>query len=196
MSTRTGRRFRSERGVSLVEAAIALPVIVLLALGVTDFGFMFMDSLNVSGGAREGARVGSAVGDNADADDFILGAVTEATAGLTASRIQAVWVFRAGADGNPVDDCVVDDSPGYYTCVGPTDNIKIYDGNGTLLVGSWDAAGRKSGIGLDCPQTPSDCPDRLGVKIVFLHDWITGFLGLSTGPFTEGAVFQIEPGVG
>jgi hypothetical protein len=186
---------RSERGVSLVEAAIALPLVLLLALGVTDFGFMFMDSLDVSGAAREGARVGSAVGDQADADDYILGAVNEATAGLQNSTLRAIWIFKAGPHGEPVDKCVVDDSPGYYSCVGTTDNTNIYDESGSLLVGSWNADGRKSTIGSACPTNPGACPDRLGVRIVFSHDWVTGFFGLSDGPFTEDAVFQIEPGV-
>ena len=56
--------------------------------------------------------------------------------------------------------------------------------------------GSISRAGLNCPATPSECPDRLGVRVVFTHQYITGFLGFPTGPFAEDAVFQLEPDVG
>ena len=189
------RKAKSDRGASLVEAAVVAPLLILLAFGAAEFGFMFLDYLNVSSAAREGARVGSAVGDAVDADTLILGAIAEATADLDNSTIEAIWIFEAKADGEPVDNCVVDNSVNYYTCSGPTDHTNIYDAVGNLLIGSWTSTGRGVTVGLNCPAAPADCPDRLGVKVVFTHQYITGFLGFPTGPFSEDAVFQIEPDV-
>jgi Flp pilus assembly protein TadG len=190
------RRAGSERGASLIEAAIVAPLLILLAFGAAEFGFVFLDFLSVSSAAREGARVASAVGDAVDADVLILGAIGEATAGLDNSTIEAIWIFEAKANGDPVDNCVVDTSVNYFTCAGPTNRTNIYDSAGNLLIGSWNSTGRNVTVGLNCPAVPADCPDRLGVRVVFTHQYITGFLGFPTGPFAEDAVFQLEPDVG
>lgn len=190
------RRARSERGASLVEAALVVPLLILLAFGAAEFGFVFLDFLNVSSAAREGARVGSAVGDAVDADVLMLGAIAEATSDLDNSTIEAIWIFEAQANGDPVDNCVVDSSLNYFTCVGPTNRTNIYDSSGNLLIGSWNSTGRNVTVGLNCPAAPADCPDRLGVRVVFTHQYITGFLSFPTGPFAEDAVFQLEPDVG
>ncbi len=184
-----------ERGASLVEAAIVAPLLILLAFGAAEFGFVFLDFLNVSSAAREGARVGSAVGDAVNADALILGAIAEATADLDTSTVEAIWIFKAKANGDPVNNCVVDGSADYFTCTGLTNNINIYNASGVLLAGSgtWDSTGRKTTVGLNCPAAAADCPDRLGVRVVFTHQYITGFLGFPTGPFSEDAVFQLEP---
>jgi len=190
------RRADSERGASLVEAALVVPLLVLLAFGAAELGFVFLDFLNVSSAAREGARVGSAVGSASNADTLMLGAIAEATADLDNSIIEAIWIFEAKANGDPVDNCVVDNSANYFSCAGPTNRTNIYDSAGNLLIGSWNATGRKMTVGLNCPATPADCPDRLGVRVVFTHQYITGFLSFPTGPFSEDAVFQLEPDVG
>ena len=189
------RREQGERGASLVEAAIVVPLIILLGFGAIEFGFLFLDFLNVSGAAREGARVGSAVGNTPTADDLILGAIAEATTDMDDSTIEAIWIFEPKANGDPIDNCVVDDSAGYYTCVGSTNHTMIYDRAGNLLTGSWASAGRKVTIGSNCPAVASECPDRLAVRVVFTHQYITSFLGFPTGPFVEDAIFQLEPEV-
>ncbi len=47
-----------ERGQSLVEFALILPLLVLILMGVFDFGRAFFAYNAISGGAREGARYG------------------------------------------------------------------------------------------------------------------------------------------
>jgi Flp pilus assembly protein TadG len=55
----TGRRRAKGRGQSLVEFAIILPVFLLIAYGVIDFGLAFDASIGISNAAREGAREGA-----------------------------------------------------------------------------------------------------------------------------------------
>jgi Flp pilus assembly protein TadG len=50
-----GRR-RNERGASLVEFALTLPVLVLLVFGVIEFGTTYNNYLSLRGGARDGSR--------------------------------------------------------------------------------------------------------------------------------------------
>jgi Flp pilus assembly protein TadG len=49
-------RWRSDRGAELVEFALVTPVLLLLGLGMTDFGLMFQRYEVVTNAAREGAR--------------------------------------------------------------------------------------------------------------------------------------------
>lgn len=48
---------RSERGATLVEFAILLPLLILLLIGVAEFGWLYSQNLDVRHGAREAARL-------------------------------------------------------------------------------------------------------------------------------------------
>ena len=51
------RRLRSERGAELIETALTLPLILLVVVGIIEFGFVFQKLEIVTNAAREGARV-------------------------------------------------------------------------------------------------------------------------------------------
>lgn len=52
------RRFgRAERGAAAVEFALVLIPLVILLLGIIEFGYIFNQQLTVTNAAREGARV-------------------------------------------------------------------------------------------------------------------------------------------
>jgi len=51
------RGFGSERGAELIEFALALPVLLLLVLGMVDFGFLFQRYEVLTNADREGARI-------------------------------------------------------------------------------------------------------------------------------------------
>ena len=52
-------RKRSQRGASLAELAVALPVLTLIMLGVVDFGRVWTEGLALSSAVRAGAQYGS-----------------------------------------------------------------------------------------------------------------------------------------
>lgn len=52
MSVKKGR----DRGASLVEFALTAPFLILLLLGIIEFGYLFGEFNDVRHGAREGAR--------------------------------------------------------------------------------------------------------------------------------------------
>jgi Flp pilus assembly protein TadG len=54
---RTRARLLSERGAELIEFAIVLPVLLLIVMGIVDFGFMFQRYVVLTNAAMEGARV-------------------------------------------------------------------------------------------------------------------------------------------
>ena len=54
--TRQGLCAHRERGQALVETAITLPLLLLLLMGIMEFGWYFYNQMSVENGSREGAR--------------------------------------------------------------------------------------------------------------------------------------------
>ena len=57
MSRRLKSRLASRRGAELIEFALVLPLLLLVVLGIVDFGFLFQRMEVVTNAAREGARI-------------------------------------------------------------------------------------------------------------------------------------------
>jgi len=49
-------RMRDQRGAAAVEFAIVLPLLMLLLLGILEFGWMFNQQISLTNAAREAAR--------------------------------------------------------------------------------------------------------------------------------------------
>ncbi|MPZ23852.1 MAG: pilus assembly protein [Dehalococcoidia bacterium] len=54
-----GSSRRSERGQAMVEFALVLPLLLVLAFGIMDFGRALQAYVTINNAAREGARTGS-----------------------------------------------------------------------------------------------------------------------------------------
>ena len=55
---KAGRGRRGDAGAELVEFALVLPLLLLVIVGIFDFGFLFRDYGVITNAAREGARIG------------------------------------------------------------------------------------------------------------------------------------------
>ena len=63
---------KTERGAELIEFALVLPLLLLLVLGIVDFGFLFQRLEVVTNAAREGARIAVLAGyTTADVQDRV-----------------------------------------------------------------------------------------------------------------------------
>ena len=51
------RKWRSEKGVALVEAAITIPLLLLVSAGIFEFGRAYQTWQVITNAAREGARI-------------------------------------------------------------------------------------------------------------------------------------------
>jgi Flp pilus assembly protein TadG len=58
---RLRRLHRSEHGGAMVELAVVLPVLILIAIGVMDYGRVFFTSIAVANAARAGAEYGTSI---------------------------------------------------------------------------------------------------------------------------------------
>lgn len=61
------RRIRSEKGAALIEAAITVPIILLIAVGIFEFGRAYQTWQVLTNAAREGARL-AVISGTTDAD--------------------------------------------------------------------------------------------------------------------------------
>lgn len=76
---KTKKLFKREQGQSLVEFALVLPVLMLILLGIVEFGWMFNAKITLTSAAREAARVYAIHGND---PTLINKAVTDATKNL------------------------------------------------------------------------------------------------------------------
>lgn len=88
-------RARRDEGATLLEAAVAIPVLVVLVLGVLDLGLAWRDSSSVANAVRAGARVGAAAGRARLADYDLLQSVRAALAEIPGVDVRRVVVFRS-----------------------------------------------------------------------------------------------------
>ena len=62
---------KNDRGAAIIEFAIALPILVILLLGIIEFGWVLNGYITITGAAREGARVAIVGGDYDDVKDAV-----------------------------------------------------------------------------------------------------------------------------
>ena len=63
---RKKEKARSEGGAAALEMALLLPLLLLLIMGILEFGYVFFVDLTLTNAVREGARVGVVVPDEND----------------------------------------------------------------------------------------------------------------------------------
>ena len=173
----------SESGATMLEFAIAVPVLILLAVGLIEFGFGFLDSQAVAGATREGARVGSTFGTDPAADDLILAAVGDSLGDMRGgSELQEVWIFSSDETGVVLDEAnttnkYVPDGAGGWDCLDVT-------------ACPWDPLTRNADLSNSIGIVNRD---YLGVRVIFDHEWVTGFLPFPAPTWTDDTVMLIEP---
>jgi hypothetical protein len=180
-------RRRDERGVTLLETAIVIPILLMLAIGLAEVGFLVTDQMAVANAAREGARVGAAAARYDDgaitADTLILRSVEQALCHLENGRPERVLIYPADPNGGFANPGLV--------------NEYILPANATL---NCTAAGSTSFQCFSCPWAPTardNVPpdlDDIGVEVEYKHNPILGFFPFNgIMDLSDRAVMRIEP---
>lgn len=63
--------FRNEKGQSLVEFALVIPLLLLILMAIIEFGFLFNSYLVISNASREGARLASLGGSDYSVEERV-----------------------------------------------------------------------------------------------------------------------------
>lgn len=167
----------ADKGATLMEAAMVLPVLIVLAIGLAETGFAVVDWLAVSNAAREGARVGAAAGNEADADDFILSVVGQASCAIQGGELLRVRIYKVDDAGQLISPYVNTYEPASINCASQTSTW-------TTIGLGWDPEGRNNEMGN---------LDRLAVEITFEHESVTGLLPFFGGTRVDTAIMRLEP---
>jgi len=164
------RSHRRSRGQSLVEFAMAVPLFLLLLLGMVEFGFVFTHHIALEYASREGARMGSALASGTslvactDVDNNIIAAfqrvVTSPGSQLNVGNISQVQIYRADAAGEPIGSQINTWVPG----TGPTvDGVALRFRNTSVGWSACPAGNRNNGAS----------PDSIGVRLTYTYDFVT-----------------------
>jgi hypothetical protein len=180
-------RARDDRGAAVVEAALVLPVVILLVFAVIEFGFTFKDLLTVTSATRAGARTATALSKRPNYQTYTADAVAGVLKNTMPSRgIVSLVVYKADPrSGTPVDGAGFEQCSTCYrykwapNAGGGTGAWIPNGGNG------WPARAQNA-----CGDTAHT--DYLGVYVRTRHDYITGLFGRST-KLTDHTVMRLEP---
>ena len=177
---RSNRAVRRERGATIVEAAIVLPLLFLVLFALVEFGMAFKNTLSIGHGAREAARAGATFGNDAHANILVLREIAEVLNPVGIADGLRVWIYDP-EPGGLSDDYVFQDGYAsgcdWFPCPDPDNSLYAAP---TWLPSTRDVA---------VPDT-----DLLGVRITFTHRWITRLFA-TTSDFSKEVEFRIEPQV-
>jgi hypothetical protein len=193
-SLRLRYRHAAERGQSLIEMGLILPLLVLIVLGTLEFGFVFDHHLTIEYATREGARAGAALAHGGvgppgceganEVDPRIIAAVqrvlTSPGSPVDVADVSEIHIYRAGADGEELQVNVWRHSAG----MGPTvDGVPL---NFIQFSVAWPACNRNN----SAVNTHS-----LGVSVSYHYDLQTPFSYiLGNGiDMTDRTVMQLNP---
>jgi len=207
------RRGRGDSGVTAVEFAIVIPVLLVLVIGMLEFAFVMRDYLSVGSATRTGVRVAStgagagpgtcpglpivcvpasvpALAQNA-AD-----AIQQAGSAMPQDYVDYIMVYEANANGYPAgtaNDTTRLTMPSQTECASIGDCVTFRWAKSidryVYVSGTWDS----STIYACAPQSPSDPgPDSVGVYMHATHPYLSRLFG-ATLTITNRAIMQFEP---
>jgi Flp pilus assembly protein TadG len=135
MMRRVIRRTVDDTGAELIEFAMIFPLLLLVAAGIADFGFLFQRYEVVTNAAREGARMATLPG-YSQADVTARVQAYLASGGLTATP--SITITSAPvtlSSGRTVNmSTVVVDYPHAFTIIGPVAAMVGGTGWGTITL--------------------------------------------------------------
>lgn len=97
MRKRKPGKFSTEDGQSVVEAALVIPLFILILCGVLDFGWILSNQLKIDNCAREGARYAVIKSSSSDLTSLVTSRVNDVSGEGSTSTI-TVTVTVSGDD--------------------------------------------------------------------------------------------------
>lgn len=189
VTLKTTRHPRGQRGAVLIEAALVLPVILTVIIGIIEFGLLYANYSTMVASSRSGARVGTIAYSQAPTGGTETVGQTAAIAEIVSATEQDLEVLNnaepvgmliykvdpSSESGAPYGGFPGSNMSGGCTskCIKYTWNnaTKHFDRQGT---GSWPDPQRCLN---DQSVGSADTIDSLGVYVQIEHDFLTGIVG-------------------
>ena len=200
------RRRRGERGVVAVEAALVVPVLLILVFGMIEFAFVLRDWANVSANVRSGARIASTLAGGGPGTcetgasappctstsspalaQAAADAIQRASSAMPKAYVDYILVYKANNAGLPGALTAMPTS-----CDGVSNCVKFVwrsDLNAfRFSAGSWNS----QNISACFPGNATNPQERVGVLLHASHPMMTGLFGAKVG-LSDSAVMDFEP---
>lgn len=171
-----------ERGATLVEFAFIFPILILVTIGIMELGMAFRDVLTTSSAVREGTRMLSALGNDPEADCIALVATAQTLSTIgDIAKLDRVEIYKANSSGEQSAN------PNHT-------NTYRFTGNDLTDCTDWTATAPWASTSRAVIAGPSHDLDIIGMRVVYRHDWITGFPPFS-GDFeiNQTTISRLEP---
>lgn len=189
------RRFqRDPAGQSLVEFALALPVFLLLVVGLMEFALVENSRNTVNFAARDGSILAAEGGKIPGVDCMVIQTIERDIISPARNvRIQYIDIFWSDVNGNVVGSYYQRYSQGgSTTCTygdGSTVTVPY-----TLTLNNYPETERCDVL-LGCGGLHTTL-DTIGVTVVYTHEWVTAFpkiTGSSTVTLRGSSATRMEP---
>jgi hypothetical protein len=201
-ATRARRRrwAGSDRGVTVVEAAIASAAFFTLLFGIIEGALLVNGNLTIAASTTDGARAAAISGNELESDFRVVQAVNSASKGAPRTSIVRLVVFKAsGPDAVVPAGCKAGTpSSGGAGGIGAC-NVYTPGAHFHLTDPAQFDCGATSPSRFYCPTTrkiavnaPNGPPDYLGVFIEMRHSFVTGLFGRGV-TLTRTSVVRLEP---
>jgi len=211
MTSRPGprRRLHGDDGAVIVELALVAPFLVLLVLGVFEFGNVYRDKTLLAGALRSAGRTASQSGKINKADQVALTSFYATASKLKNVVLQKVIIYKTTASGGPPPASCLSASTLGTAPYGVAGLCNVYSGaqvssaaaglaafnygsgvNGTCTAANWDFNW--------CWNTRVLTPataDYLGVYAEYTYTGITTIMPVRTITLSDYAVYRMEPDV-
>jgi hypothetical protein len=183
-----------ERGAALVEAAIVLPLIMLVTFGAIEFGIGFTKKAGLEAIARSGARAGAAASADPNLAADVAQAINAALRSSSLPELEWMVVYRIPGDGSSPDETDNGGGPGCATNSSSAQDCAIFffrDGqfDTSNYMGGWDT---DPAVRVLCPSQGNP-PDRIAVKIYGEFHYLTNMFGHGGVAMTSESILQLEP---
>lgn len=203
------RRLHGDEGAVIIEAALALPIIVILVLGILEYGMAFHEGIIIERGLTLVGRTVSNLGASPYADFETLRAVDSQLLALQeTSSVKRVIIYKpSSADGSVPQACLdIQPSPGSLSGAGVSGVCNVYSaaqvaqdspGSGFVVTGSPPSGcGGASWHRFLCPLNGSHrnpkTQTKIGVYIEVEYQPVTG-IWPSGQTIERHVVYAIEP---
>jgi Flp pilus assembly protein TadG len=169
---------RRERGQSVVEFALIVPVITLILLGTLEFGLAFNNNLTLEYATREGSRTGSGLGNGGSTncaggvDKYLIDAQTVAAvqrilkspgSPVSLSDVTEIRLYHANASGQQIGSQA--NTWRYTPGAGP-------DIDTGLAVERLDFSSNTTGWPV-CSRVDGPTADSIGVQVSYTYNFTT-----------------------
>jgi hypothetical protein len=196
-----------ERGQSVVEFIVIVPIVAMLLLIMLEFGLAFNHRLTVGYASREGARIGAAlahggatscaVADPALVDQQVIAATQRILKSpgspIVMSDVTGINIYKSDAAGNQIGSLVNQwtYTPGAGPDIDPGPTVDRLDF--TQATVAWPACGRVNGTN----------PDSIGVRVFYTYrlttplraaaEFFGGSSVSSTFAMTDQTIMALNP---